>query len=163
VRDARINLIYEGTNGVQALDLLGRKVLSDMGAKLQKFGKLVAGFVKAQGDKPEMAEFTGPLGALGNEVTKLTMEIGQKAAKNPEEVGAASTPYLRVVGHLVFAYFWAQMARIALDKQSQGDFYKAKLATARFYYAKLLPETEFHIRAARAGAAPLMELDAALF
>jgi alkylation response protein AidB-like acyl-CoA dehydrogenase len=163
VRDARINLIYEGTNGVQALDLLGRKVLSDMGAKLQKFGKLVTTFVKAQADKPEMAEFTGPLAALGGEVTKLTMEIGQKAMKNPEEVGAASTPYLRVVGHFVFAYFWAQMARIALDKQAQGDFYKSKLATARFYYAKLLPETEFHLRAARAGAATLMELDAALF
>ncbi len=148
---------------MQALDLIGRKVLSDMGAKLQKFGKLVTAFAKAQADKPEMAEFIGPLGVLGNEVTKLTMEIGQKAMKNPEEVGAASTPYLRVVGHFVFAYFWARMARIALDKQDQGDFYKAKLATARFYYAKLLPETEFHLRAARAGAATLMELDAALF
>ena len=164
VRDARINLIYEGTNGVQALDLLGRKVLADMGAKLQKFGKMVGAFVKSQADKPEMAEFTGPLAALGDQVTKLTMEIGQKAMKNPEEVGAASTPYLRVVGHLVFAYFWARMARLALDKKDSGDkFYTSKLATARFYYAKLLPETEFHLKAARAGAASLMELEAELF
>ena len=164
VRDARINMIYEGTNGVQALDLIGRKVLSDMGAKLQKFGKMIGAFVKAQADKPEMAEFTVPLAHLGEEVTKLTMEIGQKAAKNPEEVGAASTPYLRVVGHLVFAYFWAQMARIALDKQGSGDnFYVSKLATARYYFAKLLPETESQLRIARTGAAPLMNLDAALF
>jgi hypothetical protein len=135
-----------------------------MGAKLQKFGKLVGEFVKSQADKPEMAEFTAPLAALGEQVTKLTMEIGQKAMKNPEEVGAASTPYLRVVGHLVFAYFWARMARIALDKKGSGDsFYTSKLATAKFYFAKLLPETEFHLRAARAGAASLMELDAALF
>ncbi|MFI4979981.1 MAG: acyl-CoA dehydrogenase C-terminal domain-containing protein, partial [Nevskiales bacterium] len=164
VRDARINLIYEGTNGIQALDLLGRKVLGDMGAKLMKFGKLVSQFAKAQADKPEMAEFVGPLAALGDQVTKLTAEIGQKAMKNPEEVGAASTPYLRVVGHLVFAYFWARMARVALDKKDSGDaFYTAKLATARFYFAKLLPETEFHLRAARAGAAPLMEMDVSMF
>ena len=164
VRDARINMIYEGTNGIQALDLLGRKVLSDMGAKLMKFGKLVSQFAKSQADKPEMAEFIGPLAALGDQVTKLTAEIGQKAMKNPEEVGAASTPYLRVVGHLVFAYFWARMARIALDKKDSGDaFYTAKLATARFYFAKLLPETEFHLRAARAGAAPLMDMDVSLF
>jgi len=128
-----------------------------------KFGKLVSQFAKSQADKPEMAEFIGPLAALGDQVTKLTAEIGQKAMKNPEEVGAASTPYLRVVGHLVFAYFWARMARVALDKQAEGDFYKSKLATARFYYAKLLPETEFHLRAARAGAAPLMDMDVALF
>lgn len=164
VRDARINMIYEGTNGVQALDLIGRKVLSDMGAKLMKFGKLVQEFVKAQKDHPEMAEFVGPLADIGDKVTKLTAEIGQKAMKNPEEVGAASTPYLRVVGHLVFSYFWARMARIALDKKDSGDaFYTAKLATARFYFAKLLPETEFHLRAARAGAAPLMDMDVALF
>ena len=73
-------------------------------------------------------------------------------------------PYLRVVGHLVYAWLWARMARIALDKLDSGDdFYKAKLATARFYYAKLLPETAFHLQAARAGAKPLMDLDAALF
>ena len=83
---------------------------------------------------------------------------------NPDEVGAASVPYQRVVGHLVFAYFWARMARIALDKQGSGDkFYESKLATARFYFAKLLPETASQIRMARAGAKTLMEVDVDLF
>ncbi len=164
VRDARINMIYEGTNGIQALDLLGRKVLSDMGAKLMKFGKLIQDFVKSQAEHPEMKEFVTPLAGLAGEVQKLTAEIGQKAMKNPEEVGAASTPYLRVVGHLVFAYFWARMARIALDKKDSGDaFYTAKLQTARFYFTKLQPEAHYQIAAARAGAAPVMDLPAELF
>ena len=164
VRDARINMIYEGTNAVQALDLLGRKVLADMGAKLKKFGKLVTEFVEEEGVKPEMQEFVNPLADIGEKVLKLTTEIGMKAMGNPDEVGAAAVPYLRTVGHLVFSYFWARMARIALDKAASGDpFYKSKLATARFYFAKLLPETAATIRMARAGAKPLMEIDEALF
>jgi hypothetical protein len=87
-----------------------------------------------------------------------------KAMKNPDEVGAAAVDYLRVCGHLVFAYFWARMAKVALEKAGGGDpFYKAKLTTARFYFAKLLPETATLIRTARAGAAPLMEMEEALF
>ncbi len=164
VRDARINMIYEGTNSIQALDLLGRKVLGDMGAKLKKFGKLVQDFVEAEGTKEEMQEFVNPLADIGDKVQKLTMEIGMTAMANPDEVGAASVPYQRVVGHLVFAYFWARMARIALDKQGSGDkFYASKLATARFYFAKLLPETASQIRMARAGAKTLMDIDVDLF
>src|SRR5580698_3652666 len=121
VRDARINMIYEGTNTIQSLDLLGRKVLGDMGAKMKKFGKLVTEFVEAEGIKPEMQEFVNPLADIGDKVQKLTMEIGMKAMQNPDEVGAAAVPYLRTVGHLVFSYFWARMARIALDKQAEGD------------------------------------------
>ena len=87
-----------------------------------------------------------------------------KAFRNPDEVGAAAVDYLRVVGHLTFAYFWARMAKVALAKQGSGDpFYKAKLATARFYFAKLLPETAALIRTARAGLPSLMEMDEALF
>ncbi|MDR5778403.1 acyl-CoA dehydrogenase C-terminal domain-containing protein [Caballeronia sp. LZ065] len=164
VRDARINMIYEGTNSIQALDLLGRKILGDMGEKLKRFGKLVADFVEQEGVKPEMQEFINPLADIGEKVQKLTMEIGMKAMQNPDEVGAAAVPYLRTVGHLVFSYFWARMARVALDNAASGDaFYKAKLATARFYYAKLLPETASTIRAARAGAKPMMDYDEALF
>jgi len=164
VRDARINMIYEGTNTIQSLDLLGRKVLSDNGAKLKKFGKLIEEFVEEEGTNEDMQEFVNPLADLGGKVTKLTTEIGMKAFKNPDEVGAAAVDYLRVCGHLVFAYLWARMAKVALAKQSSGDtFYVAKLATARFYFAKLLPETAGLVRSARAGAAPMMELDAALF
>jgi alkylation response protein AidB-like acyl-CoA dehydrogenase len=164
VRDSRINMIYEGTNTIQSLDLLGRKVLSDNGAKLKKFGKIIAAFVEEEGTNEEMQEFVNPLADLGEKVTKLTTEIGMKAFKNPDEVGAAAVDYLRVCGHLVFAYLWARMAKVALAKQSSGDpFYAAKLGTARFYFAKLLPETATLIRTARSGAAPMMDFDTAHF
>jgi hypothetical protein len=91
------------------------------------------------------------------------MEIGMKAFQNQDEIGAAAVPYLRVAGHLVYAYFFARMAKIALEKLDSGDdFYKSKLGTARFYFARLLPETAMLIRQARSGAANLMELDADL-
>jgi butyryl-CoA dehydrogenase len=163
VRDSRINMIYEGTNTIQSLDLLGRKVLMDNGAKLRKFGAQVQAFVEEHSLDERMAEFIGPLADLGDKLTKLTMEIGMKAFQNQDEVGAAAVPYLRVAGHLVFAYFFARMAKIALDKQDSGDsFYQSKLGTARFYFAKLLPETAMLIRQARAGSASLMALDADL-
>jgi alkylation response protein AidB-like acyl-CoA dehydrogenase len=164
VRDARINMIYEGTNTIQSLDLLGRKVLGDNGAKLKKFGKIVTEFVEAEGTNEAMQEFVNPLADLGEKVVKLTTEIGMKAFGNQDEVGAAAVDYLRVAGHLVMGYFWARMAKVALEKQGSGDpFYTAKLATARFYFAKLLPETASLIRTARAGLKPLMEMDEALF
>ena len=168
VRDARINMIYEGTNTIQSLDLLGRKVLGDNGARLKKFGKLIAAFVEEEGTDEAMQEFINPLADLGDKVTKLTTELGMKAFGNADEVGAAAVDYLRVVGHLCFAYFFARMARVALDKQKDaataGDpFYTAKLHTARFYFAKLLPETATLIRTARAGLPSLMAMDEALF
>ena len=164
VRDARINMIYEGTNTIQSLDLLGRKILMDNGAKLKKFGALVTAFVEENGTDETMNEFVTPLADLGGKVTKLTMEIGMRAFQNQDEVGAAAVPYLRVVGHLVYAYFFARMAKIALAKRDSGDgFYTAKLATARFYFARLLPETAMLIRQARSGAANLLDLEADLF
>lgn len=164
VRDARINMIYEGTNTVQSLDLLGRKILMDNGAKLRKFGAKVQAFVEANGTNEALSEFVSPLAELGDKVTKLTMEIGMKAFQNPDEVGAAAVPYLRVVGHMVYSYFFAQMAKIALEKKDSGDnFYVAKLATARFYFARLYPETAMLIRQARSGSANLLSLDAELF
>ncbi len=102
VRDARINMIYEGTNTIQALDLLGRKILGDMGARMKAFGKIVQEFVEAEGTNEAMQEFINPLADIGDKVQKLTMEIGMKAMGNADEVGAAAVPYLRVVGHLVF-------------------------------------------------------------
>jgi alkylation response protein AidB-like acyl-CoA dehydrogenase len=164
VRDARINMIYEGTNTIQALDLLGRKVLGDNGAKLKRFGRRIAEFVEEHGTDEGMQEFINPLADLGDKVTKLTTELGMKAFGNADEVGGAAVDYLRVCGHLVFAYLFARMARIALDKKDSGDpFYAAKLHTARFYFAKLLPETAGLIRTARAGVAPLMAMEEALF
>jgi len=164
LRDARINMIYEGTNTIQALDLLGRKILMDNGTKLRKFGELIESFVVANAGDAALAEFVGPLAELGKTVGKLTMELGMKAMQNQDEVGAAAVPYLRIVGHLVFAWLFARMAKIALTKLASGDpFYTAKLATARFYYARLLPETAMLILQARSGAANLLDLDAESF
>ncbi len=164
VRDARINMIYEGTNTIQSLDLLGRKILMDNGAKLRKFGEKIKSFVEDNGLDENMSEFVTPLGELGDKVTKLTMEIGMKAFQNPDEVGAAAVPYLRVAGHLVYSYLFAQQAKIALAKLDSGDrFYESKLATIRFYFARLYPETAMLIRQARSGAANLTALDADLF
>ncbi len=164
VRDARINMIYEGTNTIQALDLLGRKVLADGGAKLMKFGKVIQDLIKSHAENPAMKEFCDPLAALLAEVQKLTMDIGQKAMKNPDEVGAAAVPYLRVIGHLVFSFAWCYAAGVAMAKLDSGDtFYKAKLITARFYFAKLYPESAAMILQARSGSKALMEMEEALF
>jgi alkylation response protein AidB-like acyl-CoA dehydrogenase len=163
VRDARINMIYEGTNTIQSLDLLGRKVLGDNGAKLKKFGRMVQEFIEEEGTNEAMQEFVNPLADLGDKLTKLTTELGMKAMQNADEAGGAAVDYLRVAGHLVFAYFWARMAKIALAKQGSDPFYTAKLATARFYFARLLPETASLIRSARSGVKPLMEMQEDLF
>ncbi len=162
VRDARINMIYEGTNTIQSLDLLGRKVLQDNGAKLRKFGKLISELIEEEGTREEMAEFINPLADLASKLEKLTTEIGMKAFQNPDEAGAAAVDFLRVIGHLVMSYFWARMAKIALSKAVE-PFYKSKLATARFYFAKLQPETASLMRTARSGSKSLMELEAELF
>jgi alkylation response protein AidB-like acyl-CoA dehydrogenase len=165
VRDARINMIYEGTNTVQSLDLLGRKILGNNGATLKKFGKLIAALVEEEGVNEKMAEFINPIAVLGEQMTKFTTEIGFKGFQNPDEVGAAAVDYLRVAGHLVFGYFFARMAQVALREIAAGNtdpFYGAKLQTARFYFAKLLPETASLMRTARAGSKVLMDTDLAL-
>jgi len=165
VRDARINMIYEGTNTVQSLDLLGRKILGNNGATLKKFGKLVGALVEEEGVNEKMAEFINPLAYLGDQMTKFTTEIGFKGFQNPDEVGAAAVDYLRVAGHLVFGYFFARMASVALKEIAAGNtdpFYPAKLQTARFYFAKLFPETATLMRTARAGSKVLMDTDLAL-
>ena len=165
VRDARINMIYEGTNTVQSLDLLGRKILGNQGATLKKFGKLIAALVEEEGVNEKMSEFINPLGYLADQMTKFTTEIGFKGFVNPDEVGGASVDYLRVAGHLVFGYFFARMASVALKKIAEGStdpFYTAKLQTARFYFARLFPETASLMRTARSGVANLLDTDAAL-
>ena len=161
VRDARINMIYEGTNGIQALDLLGRKVLMDGGQKFGRFAALVQAFLKENAGRPELAEFTGPLAKLLADTAALTQEIGAKAKADPNEVGAAAVPYLRITGHLCFAWLWARMAALAIGKDD--DFHAAKVATARFYFAWLLPEVEQRFREARAGAPSLMAMPADAF
>ena len=129
---------------------------------MKKFGKLIADLVAAESDHEEMAPFIQPLAKLGQQMTQFTGEIGMKALGNADEVGAAAVDYLRVAGHLVFGYFWARMAQVALKQIEQGSkdpFYKSKLQTARFYFAKLFPETASLMQFARAGSEVLMDTD----
>ncbi|HRN75275.1 acyl-CoA dehydrogenase C-terminal domain-containing protein [Ottowia sp.] len=165
VRDARINMIYEGTNTVQSLDLLGRKVLGNQGATLKKFGRQIEALIAEEGVNEKMAEFINPLAWLADQMTKFTTEIGFKGFVNADEVGGASVDYLRVAGHLVFGYFFARMASVALQKIADGStdpFYQAKLQTARFYFARLFPETASLMRTARSGVANLLDTEEAL-
>jgi hypothetical protein len=163
VRDARINMIYEGTNTIQSLDLLGRKVLGNQGETLKKFGQMIAELVAAESGHEEMTPFIQPLAKLAQQMTSFTGEIGMKAMANADEVGAAAVDYLRVAGHLVFGYFWARMAQVALQQISAGSndpFYKAKVQTARFYFSRLFPETASLMLTARSGSEVLMDTDA---
>ena len=164
VRDNRINMIYEGTNTIQSLDLLGRKVLGNNGATLTKFGKLVGKLVAEEGVNEKMGEFITPIAILGEQITKLTQELGFKGFQNADEVGAAAVDYLRICGHLVFGYFWARMAQVALKEIAAGNtdpFYAAKVQTARFYFARLFPETATLLKTVRAGSASLLDTEAA--
>jgi Acetyl-CoA dehydrogenase C-terminal like len=123
----------------------------------------VGAFVEANGVDEKMAEFINPLAYLGDQVTKLTTELGFRAFQNNDEVGGAAVDYLRICGHLVFSYFFAQMAKLSLDQIAAGNtdpFYQAKLQTARFYFAKLMPETNALIRTAKSGVKPLMDTEA---
>jgi alkylation response protein AidB-like acyl-CoA dehydrogenase len=163
VRDNRINMIYEGTNTIQSLDLLGRKVLQNNGATLKKFGKLVAALVQEEGVNEKMSEFITPVALLGEKITKLTTEVGFKAFQNADEVGGAAVDYLRICGHLVFGYFFAKMAQAALKQIAAGNtdpFYQAKLQTARFYFSRLFPETAMLERTMRAGVKTLLDTEA---
>jgi alkylation response protein AidB-like acyl-CoA dehydrogenase len=162
-RDARINMIYEGTNGIQALDLLGRKVLGDGGARLRRFGAEIEAEIEACDGAAELREFAEPLARTLRETLALAEEIALAARADPDHAGAAATPFLRVVGHLVYAWLWARMAREALARRGSDGFYDAKLATARFYFARLLPEAAMQAQVARAGAESLMGIDAAAF
>lgn len=167
VRDARITRLYEGTTGIQALDLLGRKVLMNQGETLRKFTKRIHKYCQAVSREEGMHEFTRPLAELNKEWGELTMKIGMRAMQNRDEVGAAAVDYTMYAGYVVLAYFWAQMAEIAQKKLAEGTdesaYYQAKLDTARFYYARLLPRTRTHAATMTAGADSLLALDEAGF
>jgi alkylation response protein AidB-like acyl-CoA dehydrogenase len=162
VRDGRIATVYEGTTGIQALDLIGRKVLGTGGESLRSFTKVLHKYCEQHKDNPEMAGMIGRLAELNREWGDLTMEIGAGAMKNADEVGAASVDYLMYSGYVLLAWFWAQMAELAQRKLAAGEgdasFYTAKVQTARFYYERILPRTLAHAAAMRAGSASTMEI-----
>lgn len=163
VRDARISTIYEGTTGIQALDLLGRKVLMTQGQSLKAFTKKIHLFCKAEAGNEVMAEFIEPLMALNKEWGDLTMKVGMAALKDRNEVGAASVDYLMYSGYVTQAYLFARAAKVSQDALAKGagdiDFYQAKLFTAQFFFSRLLPRTQTHATTMLAGAGTLQGLD----
>jgi alkylation response protein AidB-like acyl-CoA dehydrogenase len=163
MRDARITPIYEGTNGVQALDLLGRKVFGTGGKSQQMIAARMVESIQKFGTLPEVAPFAAELGKRLEQWNKLTAELGVAAMKNPEEVGAAATDYLHIAGYMCLGWCWLVAAGVATKKLADNpddDFYKAKLVTARHFFTRLLPRVDSHMAAARAGASGLMALAA---
>ena len=170
VRDARIGQIYEGTNGIQALDLLGRKVLMDGGKKLQKLAGTLQEFAEENEGDENIGDYVNQLGKAAQQLGSITMVIGQKAMSGEEgadEVNAAAVDYLRFFGHVVYGYLWARMAKIAYDQIAAGNdkdgFYLAKTQTAKFYFTKLFPETKALAATIKAGNEPLAVDDMAVF
>ena len=161
VRDVRITQIYEGTNGIQALDLMGRKIVGSGGAFYTLFAEEIRAFIASAGS--ELAEFTKPLSAAVDNLDELTAWVLDRAKTNPNEIGAASVEYLHAFGYMAYAYMWARMAKAALGKEAEEDFYASKLGTARFYFARLLPRIHSLSASVKAGSESLFLLDEALF
>ena len=162
-RDARITTLYEGTTGIQALDLLGRKILQLQGAGMRVFLEELEAFCEAQAGNDALSEFVAPLRAKAGEWQALTLAIGKRAAADPEEIGAAAHDYLFYSGYVALAYWWARSVAAA-DASAQSQAFKdAKRETARFYFARLLPRTLSHKAAIESGAASLLSLDEAAF
>ena len=162
-RDARITTIYEGTTGIQALDLLGRKTMQLQGAGLQQFLKMIQAFCTQHAADASMTEFVLPLAEIAKQWGELTMEVGKKAMANADEVGAASVDYLFYSGYVALAFWWAKAVAAADAGNHPADFRTAKRETARFYFARILPRTQSHAAAMRSGSGNLLALDAALF
>ena len=167
LRDARISTIYEGTTQVQALDLLGRKVLMTQGELLKRFTKKIHKFCQSHEGNAKMDAYVKPLAKLNKEWGDLTLQIGMKAMKDREEVGAAAVDYLMYSGYVTLAWLWARQAEVALAKLEAGstdaDFYEAKLKTANFYFARILPRTRSLAELVVAGADNLMSLESEHF
>ena len=166
VRDARISMLYEGTTGIQALDLVGRKILGSGGKLLLGFTGIIDEFCDAHAAE-EYAEFTQPLKVAKDEWLELSMKLGEAAMANADEAGAGAVDYLMYSGYITLAYFWARMAVVAKEKiaAAEGDasFYEAKIMTARFYFERLLPRTRSLHATVLAGADNLMDMPEELF
>ncbi|MCO3150744.1 acyl-CoA dehydrogenase [Pseudomonas aeruginosa] len=162
VRDVRIAQIYEGTNGIQALDLMGRKVVANGGLFLSIFSREVRAF--AAGANAELAEFVTPLLTALDLLDNLTQGIVARAGNDPREIGAASVEYLHLFGYTAYAYLWARMAAAALrQREADPAFHDGKLATARFYFARILPRAHSLAAAVEAGSESLYGLEAEQF
>ena len=168
VRDARITMLYEGSNGVQALDLVGRKLPKDGGRALQAFFAEVTAYSKERGADPAMAPFVKPLGQALGDLQQATMWFLQNALGNPDNAGAGATDYMHLFGLVALGYMWCQIAEAAKAKTGAGgdgvaDRMAQRLATGRFFMERMLPETATHLTRIKAGAASTMALSAEAF
>jgi len=168
LRDARITQLYEGANGVQALDLVGRKLPSHFGRLLRRFFHPVMDFIEEHQTDKELAEFVLPLAKAFSRLQQVTLHIAQAGLKDPDEAGAASVDYLRLFALVTLAFMWVQMVQVAKEKLAAGangdaSFYEAKIATARFFMTKILPENSALFARIMAGADPLMAFEDASF
>jgi len=166
VRDSRIAMIYEGANGIQALDLVGRKLPRDGGRAVMAFFAEVAAFAKDHGADEAMKPFVAPLSAALGHLQQATMWLMQNAMAKPDNAGAGATDYMKLFGLVVFGYMWAKMAKVAQDKIAAGDtsaYFKTKQVTGRFFMERMLPETSVHLARIQTGSATTMELPADAF
>ncbi|HLG80378.1 MAG TPA: acyl-CoA dehydrogenase C-terminal domain-containing protein [Bradyrhizobium sp.] len=166
VRDARIAMIYEGANGIQALDLVGRKLPRDGGRAVMAFFAEVGAFAKEHGADEAMKPFVTPVSTALGHLQQATMWLMQNAMAKPDNAGAAATDYMHLFGYTVLGYMWAKMAKVALDKIAASGatpYLSTKLATGRFYMERMLPETALRLARVQAGCATTMELPAEAF
>ncbi|HET6546153.1 MAG TPA: acyl-CoA dehydrogenase C-terminal domain-containing protein [Rhodanobacteraceae bacterium] len=157
-RDARITTIYEGTTQIQALDLLGRKVMQLRAAGLKHFLEDIAAFCRSHAGNAALGEFIAPLAIIARQWSDLTQEIGQRATHDPEEIGAAAVDYLFYSGYVSLAYFWARSVAAAETSTQSAAFREGKRHTARFFFSRILPRVHGHAAAIRAGAGVLMDM-----
>jgi acyl-CoA dehydrogenase len=166
VRDARIAMIYEGANGIQALDLVGRKLPRDGGRAAMAFFAEVGSFAKEHGTDEAMKPYVAPLSAALGHLQQATMWLMQNAMAKPDNAGAGATDYMQLFGLTAFAYMWAKMAKVAQDKIAASGatpYLTTKLVTGRFFMERMLPETSVHLARIQTGAATTMELPAEAF
>ncbi len=161
VRDVRISQIYEGTNGIQALDLMGRKVAANGGKFFELFANDVADFIEANRDQEDMLEFIEPLAGSIERLSDVTEYVLETFVKDPNAVGAASVEYLDLFGYVAFAYMWAMMVKVAGEKVSAdtSGFYDAKLKTARYYFSRILPKAISLVESIKSGSDAMMAMD----
>ncbi|KIQ97180.1 acyl-CoA dehydrogenase C-terminal domain-containing protein [Lysobacter sp. A03] len=162
-RDARITTLYEGTTGIQAIDLLGRKILQLQGVGFKVMLGMIQQLCTEHADNADVAEFIAPLQKHAAQWQQLTMEVVDKASRDPEEIGAAAYDYLMYSGYVALAYWWARSVATSAAGSGSDAFKTGKRETANFYFARILPRTLSHAAAIRSGSASLMTLEADQF
>jgi len=163
VRDVRITQIYEGANGIQAMDLMGRKIVANSGRFLELFAADVQSFVDEQSGDAAMVEFITPLQEALTRLQAVTVDIIEQAQSDSSAVGAAANDYLHLFGFTAYAFMWARMAAVSLPQQSADDFYATKVKVARFFFQRQLPQTLALAASISSGSASMMDLDAEQF